>query len=76
MKIALIFFLLYVMGLWSFKITNAEDVNTNLLSNEENVDNSNLFKEKISKEFQKRWDAVIGTEYWGRKKRNMNRCER
>ena len=73
------------MGLWTFKITNVENSDTNddkiedylnLLSNEENVGNSNLFEEKISKELQKRRDAVIGTEYWGRKKRNMNRCER
>ena len=73
------------MSLWSFKITNVENSDTNddkiedylnLLSKEENVGNSNLFEEKISKELQKRRDAVIGTEYWGRKKRNMSRCER
>ena len=85
MKIALFFILAFGMGLWSFKITKVVENNTNdenmedslnLLSKDENVDNSNLFEEKIRKEFQKRRDAVIGTEYWGRKKRNMSRCER
>ena len=66
------------MGLWTFKITNVENSDTNddkiedylnLLSKEENVGNSNLFEEKRSDKFEKRRDAVIGTEYWGRKKR-------
>ena len=48
----------------------------NMLSDKENDENYNLFGEKISKEYQKRHDAVIGTEFWGRKKRNMSRCER
>ena len=81
MKIALFFFLLSGMGLWGFKIKDADKNNTNyekmnLLSNKENYDNSYQFEEKVRKEFQKRGDAVIGTEYWGRKKRNMSRCER
>jgi hypothetical protein len=85
MKIALFFFLLCGIGLWSFQIPKDVDSipnddkmeeSLNLLSKEENFNNSNAFEEKIRKEFQKRRDAVIGTEYWGRKKRNMSRCER
>ena len=73
MKIALFFFLLSGMGLWSLK--NLEENNTtydekmadslNLLSNDENIGNSNLFEQKRGDEFEKRHDAVIGTEYWG-----------
>ena len=86
MKIALFFILLCGMGLWSLIIANLEEnINTNdiqmedslnLLSNEENIGNSNLFEKKRGDEFEKKRDAVIGTEYWGRKKRNMSRCAR
>ena len=70
------------MGLCSFKITDLEENNKtndvkledslNMLSKEENNGNSNLFEKKRGDEFEKKWDAVIGTEYWGRKKRNMS----
>jgi hypothetical protein len=83
MKLVLFFFLISGMGLQSFKIMHVEEYNTNyekmedslkLLSNEEDVVNYNVFEEKIGKELQKRLDAVIGTEYWGRKKQNMRKC--
>ena len=86
MKIVLFIFLLCGMGLWSLNIANLEEYNNandiqmedslNLLSNEENIGNSNLFEQKRGDEFEKRRDAVIGTEYWGRKKRNLSQCER
>ena len=56
MKIALFLILAFGMGLWSFKITKVVENNTNdenmedsrnLLSKDKNVDNSNLFEEKI-----------------------------
>ena len=88
MKIALLFLLFCAKNALNFKIIVPGEKNNseekveeflNAVTKEGEDVNVNLFvlsdlKQNHNK-FQKRRDAVIGTEYWGRKKKYINHSE-
>ena len=95
MKVAVFFLLFCAKDLWSFKMMDRAETNTNDeekfkdyfdsitdTGSEKGAGNgdTNLLQFLASvenKEEKKRRDAVIGTEYWGKKKRNSrNDCKR